>query len=63
MDETIVRESIKNMKIGNYEFNKKGIDFAYSYLILIMNLNKKFSVNMKIPVDLMIDLFNSFVVY
>jgi len=42
MDENIVRESVKSIKISNYEFNRKGIDFAYSYLILIMNLNKKF---------------------
>lgn len=42
MDENIVREAIKGMKISNYEFNHKGIDFAYTYILHLMTLNKKF---------------------
>lgn len=63
MDETIVRECVKSMKISNYEFNKKGIDFAYTYLICVMNLNRKFSTELKVSVDLMLQLFDNFVVY
>ena len=42
MDETIVREAVKNIKISQYEFNHKGIDFAYTYILHLMTLTRKF---------------------
>jgi hypothetical protein len=42
MDETIVRDAIKGMNIANYEFNHKGIDFAYTYILHLMSLSRKF---------------------
>ena len=42
MDETIVREAVKNIKISQYEFNHKEIDFAYTYILHLMTLTRKF---------------------
>lgn len=44
LDETIVREALGNLKISNYEFNRKGIDFAYTYAIHLMNFNRKYQI-------------------
>ena len=42
LDEAIVREALGSLKISNYEFNHKGIDFAYTYAIHLMNFNRKY---------------------
>ena len=63
MDEAIVRDCMKSIHINNYQFNKKGIDFAYTYVMFLMNINKKFPTALHISVDLMLGLFDVFVVY
>lgn len=62
MDETIVRDSMKQIKLSNYEFNRKGLDFAYTYLILLMGLNRKFPPNLQAKPELLLSLFDTFVV-
>lgn len=44
LDESIVREALGSLKISNYEFNHKGIDFAYTYAIHLMNFNRKYQI-------------------
>lgn len=63
LDEAIVREALGNLKISNYEFNHKGIDFAYTYAIHLMNFNRKYQIELRISVDLALQLFDTFVVF
>ena len=63
MDESIVREALGGLKISNYELNRKGIDFAYTYAIHLMNFNRKYQTELRISLDLALRLFNTFVVY
>ncbi len=57
LDETIVREALGNLKINNYEFNRKGLDFAYIYAIHLMNFNRKYQIDLRISVDLALKIF------
>lgn len=63
MDETIVREAIKTMKISNYEFNHKGIDFAYTYILHLMTLSRKFPSELHVSVELMLEMFDVLIVF
>ena len=63
MDESIVREALGNLKISNYELNRKGIDFAYTYAIHLMNFNRKYQTELRISLDLALKLFNTVVIY
>lgn len=54
---------MKNMKISQYQFNKKGLDFGYTFLIKVLKLFKKMPVDAKVDVDLLLDMFDVFVVY
>lgn len=40
MDQKIVEECMKNMKISQYHFNQKGLDFAYTLMINFIRLFK-----------------------
>ena len=51
------------MKISNYEFNRKGIDFSYTYIIHLMTLSLKFPPEMHISVELMLEIFDALVVF
>lgn len=63
MDETTVRDAIKGMNIANYEFNRKGIDFAYTYILHLMSLSRKFPTELHVSVELMLEMFDVLVVY
>ena len=63
MDENIIREAVKNIKISQYEFNHKGIDFAYTYILHLMTLTRKFPNEMHVSVELMLEMFDTFVVF
>lgn len=63
MDKSIVQECIKGMKISQYQFNKKGLDFAYTLLINLLKFFKKMPEDYKIDVELLLFMFDTFVVY
>lgn len=63
MDEGIVREAVKGLKVTHYEFNRKGIDFAYTLLIHLMGLSKRFPNELHVSVELMLQLFDALVVF
>jgi hypothetical protein len=51
------------MKISQYQFNQKGLDFAYTYLIKILKLFKKMPLDAKIDPELLLEMFDVFVVH
>lgn len=51
------------MNIANYEFNHKGIDFAYTYILHLMTLSRKFPAEMHVSVELMLEMFDVLVVF
>jgi hypothetical protein len=63
MDKQIVEECMKGMKISQYQFNKKGLDFAYIYLINLLKYFKKMPEDYKVDVSLLLFMFDIFVVY
>jgi hypothetical protein len=63
MDRKIVDECMKNMKISQYQFNMKGLDFGYTFLIKVLKLFKKMPVNAKVDPELLLEMFDVFVVY
>lgn len=63
MDKKIVQDCIKMMKISQYQFNKKGIDFAYTFLIKVLKLFKKMPSHAKVHIHLLMEMFDVFVVY
>ncbi len=62
MDQKIVEECMKSMKISQYQFNKKGLDFAYTFLIKILKLFKKMPADARVDVQLLLEMFDVFVV-
>lgn len=63
MDEKIIDECMKNMKISQYQFNQKGLDFGYTFLIKVLKLFKKMPVDAKVDPELLLEMFDVFVVY
>lgn len=51
------------MKISQYKFNQKGLDFAYTFLIKILKFFKRLPHDTKVDVDLLLEMFDIFVVY
>lgn len=51
------------MKISQYKFNQKGLDFAYTFLIKILKLFKKLPNDTRVNVELLLEMFDIFVVY
>jgi hypothetical protein len=41
MDKDIIETNMKKMKVSQYQYNKKGLDFGYNYLIQILKMFKK----------------------
>jgi hypothetical protein len=54
MDKKIIEECMKNMKISHYEFNQKGLDFGYTFLIKVLKIFKKMPVNLKVDPELLL---------
>jgi hypothetical protein len=63
MDKTIVLESVAKISISEYALGKKGLDFAYIYLLNLIKLFKKMPSDFTLSVDLMLELYDTFVVY
>ena len=51
------------MKISQYKFNQKGLDFAYTFLIKILKLFKKLPNDTRVNVELLLEMYDIFVVY
>jgi hypothetical protein len=58
-----VREALASLKISSYELNHKGIDFAYTYVLYLMNFNRKYQIELRVSVDLALQIFETFVVF
>ncbi len=54
---------MKKMKISQYQYNKKGLDFGYNYIIHLLKMFKKMPADYKISVELLLEMFDVFVVY
>ena len=63
MDKKIIDQCIKSMKISQYQFNQKGLDFGYTFLIKVLKLFKKMPADAKVQVELLFEMFDVFVVY
>ena len=63
LDKKIVEENIQAIRINEYQFEYKGLDFAYTFLIHLIKLFKKLPSNFTISVGDMFALFETFVVY
>ncbi len=63
MDKKIIDECMKNMKISQYQFNQKGLDFGYTFLIKVLKLFKKMPADVKVDPELLLEMFEVFVVY
>lgn len=63
MDQKIVEDCIKGMKISQYKYNQKGLDFAYTFMIKILKLFKKLPQSTRVDTDLLLEMFDIFVVY
>lgn len=58
-----MREALASLKISSYELNHKGIDFAYTYVLYLMNFNRKYQIELRVSVDLALQIFETFVVF
>lgn len=63
MDKSIVTSSVAKLLISDYELGKKGLDFAYVYLSNLIKIFKRVPSEFTISVDLMLELFDTFIVY
>jgi len=63
MDKAIINECLKSTKISNYQFNKKGTDFGYILMINLMKVFKNLPIKYSTSVDLLLDMFDVFVIY
>jgi hypothetical protein len=57
MDKQIVEECVKGIKISQYQFEYKGLDFAYTFLISILKQFKKMPNDYTIDVSLLLQMF------
>lgn len=63
MDKKIVDECMRGMKISQYQFNQKGLDFGYTFLIKVLKLFKKMPVDARVDAELLLEMFDVFIVY
>lgn len=63
MDKSIVEESIKSIRISDYDFGYKGVDFAFTLMIHLIKLFRKLPQEESIDIGLMFTLFDNFVIY
>lgn len=56
-------ETVGSIKIGDYGMGEKGLDFGYNFVIVLYRVWKKLAMQTQIGIDVMIVLFDSFVVY
>jgi hypothetical protein len=63
MDKNVVLDIVSNVKINDFPFNYKGLDFAYIMMLTLMKIFRKLHTNHVVDVDIMLKLFDSFILY
>lgn len=56
-------ETAASIKINDFMFNYKGLDFAYILIITLYKMFRKLPQDFKVDVKLMFTLFDAFIVY